>query len=63
MRKEKVHLVFNVGYGWWKPAASKMRPLQDMRMRDDPKKGLQNVQSFIEVCIFYQRHIQEEACL
>ena len=30
------------GYGWWKPAASKMQPLQDMKIRDDPKKGACN---------------------
>ena len=26
------YLGFDVGYGWWKPAASKMKPLQDMRI-------------------------------
>ena len=24
------YLGFDLGYGWWKPAASKMQPLQDM---------------------------------
>ena len=42
-----------MGYGWWKPAASKMQPLQDMQIRDDPKKGLQDVPSFIGACNFY----------
>ena len=46
MRQEMEYLGFDVGYGWWKPAASKMQPLQDMQIRDDPKKGLHNVQSF-----------------
>ena len=36
MRDEKEYLGFDVGYGWWKPAASKMQPLQDMQIRDDP---------------------------
>ena len=38
-KEEMEYLGFNVGYGWWKPAASKMQPLQDMQIRDDPKKG------------------------
>ena len=48
---------FNVGYGWWKPAASKMQPLPDMQIRDDPKKGLHDVRSFVGACNFYRRHI------
>ena len=44
------YLGFDVGYGWWKPAASKMQPLQDMEIRDDPKKGLHNVWSFVGAC-------------
>ena len=51
------YLGFDVGYGWWKPAASKMQPLQDMQIRDDPKKGLQDVPNFIGACNFYLRHI------
>ena len=31
MREEMEYLGFDVGYGWWKPAASKMQPLQDMQ--------------------------------
>ena len=57
MREEMEYLAFHVGYGWWKPAASKMQPLQDMQIRDDPKKGLHDVRSFIGACNFYQRHI------
>ena len=49
------YLGFDVGYGWWKPAASKMQPLQDMQIRDDPKKGLHNVRSFVGACNFYRR--------
>ena len=57
-RKEEMeYLGFDVGYGWWKPAASKMQPLQDMQIRDDPKKGLHDVRSFVGACNFYQRHI------
>ena len=40
MKEEMEYLGFDVGYGWWKPAASKMQPLQHMQIRDDPKKGL-----------------------
>ena len=42
MKEEMEYLGFDVGYGWWRPAASKMQPLQDMQIRDDPKKGLHN---------------------
>ena len=37
------YLGLDVGYGWWKPAASKMQPLQDMQIRDDRKKGPHDV--------------------
>ena len=40
MKEEMECLGFDLGYGWWKQAASKMQPLQDMQIRDDPKKGL-----------------------
>ena len=32
MCEEMEYLGFDVGYGWWKPAASKMQPLQDMQI-------------------------------
>ena len=51
------YLGFNIGYGWWKTAPSKMQPLQDMQTRDDPKKGLHDVRSFVGTCNFYRRHI------
>ena len=57
MKEEMEYLGFDVGYGWWKPAASKMQPLQDMPIRDDPKKGLNDVRSFVGACNFYRRHI------
>ena len=57
MKEEMEYLGFHVGYGWWKPAASKMQPLQDMQIRDDPKKGLHDVRSFVDACNFYRRHI------
>ena len=40
MKEEIEYLGFDVGYGGWKPAASKMLPLQVMQIGDDPKKGL-----------------------
>ena len=43
MRQEMEYLGFDVGYGCWKPAACKMQLLRDMRIRDDPKKGLHDV--------------------
>ena len=57
MKEEMEYLGFDVGHGWWKPAASKMQPLQDMQIRDDPKKGLHDVRSFVGACNFYRRHI------
>ena len=51
------YLGFDIGYGWWKRAASKMQPLQNMQIRDDPKKGLHDVQSFIGGCNLYRCHI------
>ena len=57
MKEEMEYLCFDVGYGWWKPAASKIQPLQDMQIRDDPKKGLHDVRSFLGACNFYRRHI------
>ena len=42
------YLGFDVGYGWWTPAASKAKPLKDAKVRhEDPKKGLHDVRSFI----------------
>ena len=38
MKEEMEYLGFDVGYGWWKPAASKIQPLQDMQIRDDPRR-------------------------
>ena len=55
--EEMEYLVLDVGHGWWKPAASKMQPLQDMQIRADPKKGLHDVPSFIGARNFYRRHI------
>ena len=48
MKEEMEYLGFDVWYGWWKPATSKMQPLQDMQIRDYPEKG---------TCDFYRRHI------
>ena len=43
MKEEMECLGFDLGYGWWKPAASKMQPLQDMQIRDDPKEDRHDV--------------------
>ena len=49
----------DVGYGWWNPAASKAKPLMDAKVRhEDPKKGLQDLRSFIRACNIYRRHIK-----
>ena len=58
MKEEMEYLGFDVGYGWWKPAASQMQPLQDMQNGDDPQRGLHHVRSFVGACTFYRRHIQ-----
>ena len=57
MREEMENLGLDVGYGWWKPAASKMQPLQDMQIHNGPKKGLHDVRIFIGACNLYRRHI------
>ena len=57
MKEEMEYLGLDVGYGCWKPAASKMHPLQDMQICDDPKKGLHDVRSLLGACNFYRRHI------
>ena len=62
MKEEMEYLGFDVRYGWWKPAASKMQPLQDMQIGDDPKKGLHDVRSFVGACNFYRRHIHNFTC-
>ena len=58
MKEDMEYLVFNAEYGWWKPAASKMQPLQDMQIRDDPKKGPHDVGRFVCADNIYQRHIK-----
>ena len=57
MKEEMEYLGFDVGCGWWKPAAAKMQHLQDMQIRDDPKKGLHGVRSFVGACYFFRHHI------
>ena len=57
MKEEMEYLGFDVGCGWWKPAASRMRPLQDMQIRDYPKKGLHEMRSFVGACNFSKRYI------
>ena len=58
MKEEMEYFGFDVGYGWWKPAASKMQPLQAIQIRDDPKKRLHDLRTFVGACNFYRRHIQ-----
>ena len=57
MKEEMEYLGFDAGYGWWKPAASKMQPVQDMQIWNDPKKGLHDVRSIVGACNFLRRHI------
>ena len=57
MKEEMEYLGFDVGYGWWKPVASRMQPLQDMQIRDDPKEGVDDARSFVGACTFYSRQI------
>ena len=59
MQETMQYLGFDVGYGWWTPAASKAKPLMDAKVRhEDPKKRLHDVRSFIGACNFYRRHIK-----
>ena len=57
LKEEMEYLGFDVGYGWWKPAAPKMQPPQDMQIPDDAKKDLHDVRSFVGACNFYKHHI------
>ena len=57
MKEEMEYVGFDEGYVWWKPAVSKMQPLQDMQIRNDPKKGLPDLRSVVGACNFYKRHI------
>ena len=58
MQDTMQYLGFDIGYGWWTPAASKAKPLMDAQVRhEDPKKGLHDVPSFIGACNFYRCHI------
>ena len=61
MRAEMEYLGFDVEYHWWKPVASIMEPLQDMQIRDDPKKCLRHVRSFVGASHFHRRHIHNFA--
>ena len=59
MQETMQYLGFDVGYGWWTPAASRAKPLMDAKIRhEDPKKGLHDARSFIGACNFYRRHIK-----
>ena len=59
MQETMQYLGFEVGYGWWSPAASKAKPLMDAKVRhEDLEKGLHDVRSFIGACNFYCRHIK-----
>ena len=59
MQETMQYLGFDIGYGWWTPAASKAKPLMDAKVQhEDPKKGLHDVRSFIGACNFYRRHIK-----
>ena len=59
MQETMQYLGFDIGYGWWTPAASKAKPLMDTKVRhEDAKKGLNDVRSFIGACNFYPRHIK-----
>ena len=58
MQETMQYLGFKRGYGEWTPAASKVKPLVDAKVRhQDPKKGIHDVRSLIGACNFYRRHI------
>ena len=67
MQETMQYLGFDVGYGWWTPAASKAKPLMDAKVRhEDPKKGLHDVRSFIGACnfffFFFVIQVQSHSC-
>ena len=48
MQETVQYLGFDIGYGWWTPAASKAKPLMDAKVRhEDSKKGLHDVRAFM----------------
>ena len=58
-QKTMQYLGFDIGYGWWTPAASNAKPLMDAKVRhEDPKRGLHEPRRFIGACNFYRRHIK-----
>ena len=62
VREEMTYLGFNVRYGWWKPAASKMQPLPGMQIRDYTKKGHHTIRIFIGACDFYWHLVHNLTC-
>ena len=59
MQESIQYLGFDVGHGWWTPAASKVKRLMDAKVRHvDTNKGLHDVRSFIGAHNFYRRHIR-----
>ena len=57
------YLGFDIGYGWWTPAASKAKRLMDAKVRhEDPKERFHDVRSFIGACSLYLRHIKKFTC-
>ena len=60
MQETMQYLGFDIGYGWWTPAASKAKPLMDAKVpHEHPKKKLHDVCSFIGACNFYCCHIKK----
>ena len=50
-------LGFDIGYGWWTPAASKVKTLMVAKVEhEDPKKGVHDVHHFFRSCNFYRSH-------
>ena len=50
MQETMQYLGFDVGYGWWTPAASRAKPLMDAKVRhEDPKKGLHDVRRGVQL--------------
>ena len=59
MQETMHYLGFDIGYGWWTPAASKVKPLMDRKVQHEgPETGLRDVRSFIGVCNVYRRCIK-----
>ena len=56
--EETDYLGFEIGWGWWRPSAKKVQPLQSANIADHKTQGVHDVRSFIGAVHFYRRHVK-----